>query len=174
MPEFHPVAPWVEDPVRLRPEREVEAPTLHARHAAVYAGRSVVFCECELGGEDERGRCEDGCLHESPTRHALEVHRDSLGESARFGVSLFTCRVVLSRYTFGYPLNILTSPVLLTPRQQEVLRLIADGLTDKAIAATLEVSEPTVKKYVHQLLERFGVENRTALIRPAIKQGLID
>jgi DNA-binding NarL/FixJ family response regulator len=52
-----------------------------------------------------------------------------------------------------------TSP--LTPREEEVLALIAQGLTNKEIAKTLFVSEATAKVHVRHILEKFGVRSRT-------------
>lgn len=50
---------------------------------------------------------------------------------------------------------------LLTPRQQDVLRLVADGQSNKRIAATLGLSEHTVKLHLHNANQRLGVSNRT-------------
>lgn len=49
------------------------------------------------------------------------------------------------------------------PRQVEVARLVADGLTNAAIAARLALSEDTVKKYVSRLLTHTGTRSRTEL-----------
>jgi DNA-binding NarL/FixJ family response regulator len=51
---------------------------------------------------------------------------------------------------------------LLTPREQEVLRLLADGLTDREIARALTVSVRTVESHVSNLLHKLGVRNRAA------------
>ena len=52
----------------------------------------------------------------------------------------------------------------LTPRQTEVLRLVARGDTNKQIAVALGVSERAIKAHVSILLEKFSVHNRAALI----------
>lgn len=49
-------------------------------------------------------------------------------------------------------------------RQLEVLKLIVDGLSNKNIAAVLDIREPTVKYHVSILFKHFGVKSRTALI----------
>lgn len=49
----------------------------------------------------------------------------------------------------------------LTPREQEILQLIATGANNREIAATLFISERTVKNYVTNILQRLGLRNRT-------------
>lgn len=53
----------------------------------------------------------------------------------------------------------------LRPRQDEVLSLIADGLTDKEIAARLGLTKRTVRTYVERLFARHGVHNRAGAVR---------
>jgi DNA-binding NarL/FixJ family response regulator len=62
----------------------------------------------------------------------------------------------------------------LTSRQQDVLKLVADGLANKQIANALSLSEPAVKKHVGALMRRFDAPNRTALVRRAIDLRLLD
>ena len=53
----------------------------------------------------------------------------------------------------------------LTPRQQQVLRLVCHrGLSNKAIAGILKISESTVKIHVSSILREYGVKNRTQLV----------
>jgi DNA-binding NarL/FixJ family response regulator len=52
----------------------------------------------------------------------------------------------------------------LTRRQQQLVPLISQGLTNKEIASCLNLSEQTVKNHVHNMLKRVGVENRLELI----------
>lgn len=62
----------------------------------------------------------------------------------------------------------------LTPRQREVLQLIAEGRTTKRIAAALNISVKTVETHRAQLMERLGVHDVAGLIRYAIRIGLIE
>jgi DNA-binding NarL/FixJ family response regulator len=62
----------------------------------------------------------------------------------------------------------------LSPRQREVLRLIAEGRTTKQIAQVLEISVKTVETHRAQLMERLGIHDVAGLVRYAILVGLID
>ena len=53
----------------------------------------------------------------------------------------------------------------ITPRETEVRRLVARGLTDRQIARTLAISAKTVEKHVGSLLRKTGTHNRTMLAR---------
>ncbi len=52
----------------------------------------------------------------------------------------------------------------LTPRQTEVCKLIATGLSNKEIARTLGISVATTKDHVHAILQRLGLKSRTAIV----------
>ena len=60
----------------------------------------------------------------------------------------------------------------LTPRELEVLRLVADGLSNKEIAAKLFITEGTVKNHVHNALEKLQLENRTQAAAYIVRKGL--
>lgn len=62
----------------------------------------------------------------------------------------------------------------LTPRQLEVLTLVAEGLPNKRICQLLKVSEHTVKSYMKCLFSELKVHNRTECARVAIELGLIE
>jgi len=61
----------------------------------------------------------------------------------------------------------------LTPRETQVLELVADGLSNKAIAAALGVSDETVKFHLGSILGKLGASNRTDAVRLALQRGLI-
>jgi len=63
-------------------------------------------------------------------------------------------------------------PDALTSRETDVLRLIAQGCSNKAIARTLGITEGTVKGYVSQILAKLGVEDRTQAALHAVRKGL--
>jgi DNA-binding NarL/FixJ family response regulator len=61
----------------------------------------------------------------------------------------------------------------LTPREQEVVRLVASGLSNAEIGATLFLSEATVKTYVSRLLAKLDVRDRVQLTVLAYESGLV-
>ncbi len=61
----------------------------------------------------------------------------------------------------------------LTDREREVLKLVAEGLTNQEIADLLSVSVKTVLGHRTSLMEKLGIHNRTELIKYAIRKGLI-
>lgn len=61
----------------------------------------------------------------------------------------------------------------LTPRESDVLNLLADGFPNKAIAASLGISEETVKFHLASVFGKLGASNRTDAVRQAIRRGLV-
>lgn len=61
----------------------------------------------------------------------------------------------------------------LTEREQELLAYMADGLSNKTIAEKMFISENTVKYHIRNVLQKFGVQNRTEAVAYAIRQGLL-
>jgi DNA-binding NarL/FixJ family response regulator len=61
----------------------------------------------------------------------------------------------------------------LTPRELEVLQLLADGLTNKAIGQQLGISDHTVKFHVNAILGKLGAQSRTEAVVRATRLGLI-
>jgi DNA-binding NarL/FixJ family response regulator len=62
----------------------------------------------------------------------------------------------------------------LTARELEVLRLIAEGKTNKEIGRVLGIEVGTVRNYVQQILEKLGAVSRTQAAARAVDLGLID
>lgn len=62
----------------------------------------------------------------------------------------------------------------LTPREMEVLHLLAQGRLNKEIAAQLVISERTVKFHVSSIMGKLGAGNRTEVVSLAAQQGLIE
>jgi len=58
---------------------------------------------------------------------------------------------------------------LLTRREKEVLALLTEGLDNRAIAADLFISEATVKFHLHNIMDKFGVHKRAALVSAALR-----
>jgi DNA-binding NarL/FixJ family response regulator len=63
---------------------------------------------------------------------------------------------------------------LLTPRELEVVKLIAEGLTSDEVAEELSISSKTVDRHRANVLEKLGMRNRVELTRYAIRRGLVE
>ena len=62
----------------------------------------------------------------------------------------------------------------LTPREDEVLRLLVEGLSNKEIGARLHLTEGTVKNYVSAIIDKLHANDRTHAVVTAIRRGLVD
>jgi DNA-binding NarL/FixJ family response regulator len=62
----------------------------------------------------------------------------------------------------------------LTAREQEVVKLIAEGYSTKQIAEALVISEKTVERHRANILEKLGMHDRVELTRYAIRRGLVE
>ena len=62
----------------------------------------------------------------------------------------------------------------LTPREVEILKLLAKGLTNKQIGRVLAISDNTVRNHVNRIIEKLEVADRTEAATTAIHRGLID
>jgi DNA-binding NarL/FixJ family response regulator len=62
----------------------------------------------------------------------------------------------------------------LTPREQDVVKLIAEGHTSDEIARTLHIAKKTVDRHRANVLEKLGMRNRVDLTRYAIRRGLVE
>jgi len=71
------------------------------------------------------------------------------------------------------PADIESAAEPLTPREIQVLELLAEGLPNKAIAARLGVSDQTIKFHVATLSGKLGAANRTDAVRRGVRLGLI-
>ena len=70
--------------------------------------------------------------------------------------------------------NLKPAPEALTAREMEVLRLIAQGLSNKELADKLCVSEPTVRTHVGRILGKLHLANRTQAALYAVREGLAE
>ncbi len=104
---------------------------------------------------------------------AVKTAREALGEE-RFELALSAGRRLSPAQALteaAMPFEILAEPARIIPpltrRETEVLRLVAAGQTDAAIAATLFLSVRTVENHVSHILAKLGVRNRTEAVRAA-------
>jgi RNA polymerase sigma factor (sigma-70 family) len=105
-------------------------------------------------------------LHDEETAR-LEV------AAARAEFERLEARADLARVDRERRMRLPTAPTKLSPREQQVLRLIAEGATNKAIAARLSVSERTVDRHVSNILVKLDVPTRSAAIAHAYEHRLL-
>jgi DNA-binding NarL/FixJ family response regulator len=72
-----------------------------------------------------------------------------------------------------HPRSITGSQSILTPRQREILQLVAEGRTAKEIAGILNVSLQTVAFHKHQIMNKLGLRTTAELTKYAIQDGLV-
>jgi DNA-binding NarL/FixJ family response regulator len=60
---------------------------------------------------------------------------------------------------------------LLTPREEQVVALVADGLSNRAVASELRLSEHTIKKYLFRIFDKLGISSRVELVLYAVNHG---
>jgi DNA-binding NarL/FixJ family response regulator len=63
---------------------------------------------------------------------------------------------------------------VLTDREVEVVRLVAQGLSNRAIAESLVLTEATVKTHLVRLYRKLGADNRAGAVSEAVRRGLVD
>jgi DNA-binding NarL/FixJ family response regulator len=66
-----------------------------------------------------------------------------------------------------------TSVENLTPREMEALEMLAEGLSNKQVAARLNISEHTAKFHVNSILNKLGAGTRTEAVMRALRRGLL-
>jgi len=80
---------------------------------------------------------------------------------------------MLSRIRPGQQSELDPSGLILTPREVEVLRMIAEGLGNKEIASKLSISDHTVKFHISSILAKLGASNRAEAVTLGVRHGLI-
>jgi PAS domain S-box-containing protein len=104
---------------------------------------------------------------------ALEFRsRETIQMTERFVRSLIGVGHEIGAY-FAHHMNALHAPAL-TPRELEVLRLAADGVSGPAIAEALEISPATVKTHFEHIYGKLGVSDRASAVAVALRTGLFE
>jgi DNA-binding NarL/FixJ family response regulator len=135
--------------------------------AALPEVRIVVFSA--YGGEERvaaalsRG-ADSYVLKGTPSDELLETIRSAVTDRPRLGADV-AAQLLRSLHT--------PRRLRITPRESEVLSLLAEGLSNKAIATRLNVAERTVRFHVGEILERLGAESRSQAVAFAKQRGLL-
>lgn len=72
-----------------------------------------------------------------------------------------------------YPVQAPVAPINLSPREQEIVRLVARGLPNKAIAAVLEISCWTVATHLRRIFAKLEVNSRAEMVARTLQAGLV-
>ena len=138
-----------------------------------------------LGGHDEEGNavCHRGCSTARLAREGWPIACRSLVIKAlerdlRVNVSTVTLddgpRRLFLHVMVPRDAQPGRAPELLTPRQLEVLRLLAEGLPAKVIATRLQIAEPTVRNHIRAILVALGTHSQLEAIAKAHRLQLVD
>lgn len=145
-------------------------------------------CWDVLGADDERGSlvCHPGCSGARLAREGFAVPCHTLRVKTAAGrrlVDVSTIAVDTGEKTLF--LHLLRDaaggelpqdepePRELTPRQHQVLGLLAEGVKAKAIALRLELSEVTVRNHIHAILSAFGAHSQLEAVAEARRRGVL-
>ncbi len=181
--------------------RAVELVQHHVQHdsavmlsSQIHLGAAAVVATT-IGKHESTARlfgsaARSGALMSLPERtafeHAEAVSREALGDEAyhrawSIGLRMSRQDVMAEIERLASAPDAQTAPgqreeseitTVLSPRQLEVLRLLAEGLPNQEIADALFVSRPTVAHHVANILAKLGVDNRTAAVSYAVRHQL--
>jgi len=115
-----------------------------------------------LASAEASGLEADGFLVIPPSR--LPASAEGFGEARRSALRARRRQPALEQGELQEPL---------TPREIQVLELLAEGFPNKAIAARLQISDQTVKFHVASIYGKLGAANRTDAVRRAVRRGVI-
>jgi DNA-binding NarL/FixJ family response regulator len=111
-------------------------------------------------------------LKDAPPAHLLTGIRTVAGGAALLDPEV--TRRLVGRYAARIrPVDGAPRDDALTPRELEVLRLIADGLSNSEIAGTLQLSQETVKTFVSRILTKLDLRDRVQAVVYAYRNGLV-
>lgn len=140
-----------------------QVPEIHVLMLSMYANEEHVIRSLNLGAR--------GYLLKDATPSELELAIRTVADG-NLWLSAAVSTQVLKRYgTRGQPAS--EKEDVLTARQQQILQRLAEGASIKEIAFELGVSIKTVETHKAQIMERLGLHDIPALVRYAIRNGIV-
>jgi DNA-binding NarL/FixJ family response regulator len=111
---------------------------------------------------------------DATAEHLVDVVRQVASGEASVPADLIgQLLVAVRRLSRGVGVPAFAAPVALTPREQQVVRLLADGHDTAEIASTLCYSERTVKGVIHEVTSRLQLRNRSHVVAFALRNEMI-
>jgi len=141
-------------------------PSIRVIMLSMYANEEYVLQALRSGAQ--------GYLLKDSGRAELELAIEAVAQGQTYLCPLVASHV--SAYMRRVDLPVDAPPPrdpLLTPRQTEILRLIAEGRTTQEIAQALTISVKTVETHRAQLMQRLGIYDIAGLVRYAVRTGII-
>jgi DNA-binding NarL/FixJ family response regulator len=154
--------------------------TLELTHAITrrFTGIRVVILGLKETPDNVTEAIEAGAIGYVPVDASVEEFRETIRLVAR-GETRLAPRIAativlrLSALASARRAGERASNAKLTPRETEILGLVADGLTNKQIAAQLHVEEQTVKNHIHNILDRLNLRRRNQAVQYAWEAGML-
>ncbi len=166
----------------LQPEvvlLDLDSPSDESLLAAIQSGGALVNSSLMILTEDPESLAADvlgSGLRAILPRYATPEEIIAAIQAAATGLVALHPDVfdsMLSRIRPGQQSELDPSGQILTPREIEVLRMIAEGLGNKKIASKLSISDHTVKFHISSIFAKLGASNRAEAVTLGIRHGLI-
>ena len=166
----------------LQPEivlLDLDSPSDESLSAAIQSGGALVNSSVMILTEDPESLAVDvlgSGLRAILPRYATPEEIITAIQAAATGLVALHPEVfdsMLSRIRPGQQSELDPSGQILTPREIEVLRMIAEGLGNKEIASKLSISDHTVKFHISSIFAKLGASNRAEAVTLGIRHGLI-
>ena len=166
----------------LQPEvvlLDLDSPSDESLSAAIQSGGALVNSSLMILTEDPESLAVDvlgSGLRAILPRYATPEEIIAAIQAAATGLVALHPDIfdsMLSRIRPGQQSELDPSGQILTPREIEVLRMIAEGLGNKEIASKLSISDHTVKFHISSIFAKLGASNRAEAVTLGIRHGLI-
>ena len=166
----------------LQPEvvlLDLDSPSDESLSAAIQSGGALVNSSLMILTEDPESLAVDvlgSGLRAILPRYATPEEIIAAIQAAATGLVALHPDIfdsMLSRIRPGQQSELDPSGQILTPREIEVLRMIAEGLGNKKIASKLSISDHTVKFHISSIFAKLGASNRAEAVTLGIRHGLI-